>query len=262
MSAEKIIRSQARESLKGNWTAAVSGVFVLLAKIFLVVTVYYLILSLSDIYDGENIKNGCEYIIIISMLCAFILSLALSPLKNGYFRLCYNIAKGDNDGLRDVFYFFSGTKRYFKAIQFNIIILLKRALYSIIGFIPYFLFVFMKAVMFNLSGSPTDSAKQAAGAVEPIIIGMCAVITAVICIRLLIQEFVFVDNCEADVFGISKIITKSHLSDYYRLVFSFLLWLVLCIFVLPGLYVIPYFTTALGTSSKWLINLYKEGKTV
>ena len=57
-------------------------------------------------------------------------------------------------------------------------------------------------------------------------------------------------------------IKRKHMMDYYKLFFSFIFWLAYCIFVIPGMYVIPYFTTSLGTTSKWLINLYKEGKTV
>ena len=260
MKTEKIIRSQAKESLKGNWTAAVSGVFVLLGALILLVIFYSMLLSLTGIISGDELKSGSETALIIILSSTFILAFALSPFKNGYFRLCYNIATDRSDGLRDIFYFFSGIKLYFKALQFNIIIMLKRILFSVIGFIPYILFATIKYLLFLTA---TDGmTKQFFDTSEAVIICLCVTITIIISIRLFIPEFVFVDNYEANVFSISNVITKKHLKDYYRLVSTFLFWILLCFFVLPGLYVIPYFTTSLGTTSKWLINLYKEGKTV
>ena len=263
MKTEKIIRAQARESLKGNLTAAVSGVFVLLGVIMLCEIYYELLLALTGIWDGgDKIKSGNELTLIIILCSTFLITFALSPFKNGYIRLCYNIACCKGDGLRDVFYFFSGIKRYFKALRFNIIILLKKLIYALIGFIPYLLLIVLKVFLFASYANPANSIKTLFGALETVFLCIGIAIALILSVRVLVSEFVFADNHEANVFNIAKIISKNHLNDYYRLIFTFLLWILSCFFVLPGFYVIPYFTTSLGTTSKWLINLYKEGKTV
>ena len=260
MSTEKIIRSQAKKSLNGNWTAAVSGLFVLLAEVFLTVVFYSMLTGLTGVFDGEKLKPGAEPIMIIILALTFLLSFALSPFGNGFYRLCYNIASDRSDGLRDVFYFFSGTKQYFKALQFNVIITFKKLLYSIIGFAPYIIFEIIKS--FIVMTNPSDSLTQTLGVVEAVLFAVCAVAAVIINIRLIIPEFVFVDNFEANVFDIAKVISKKHLKEYYKLIATFIIWILSCMFVLPALYVIPYLTTSLGTTSKWLINMYKEGKTV
>lgn len=254
MRPEKIIRSQAKEALKGNWIAAVSGVFVLLAVIFLIDVFYELLLNLTGIISGNTLKKGGEFALIIILCATFLFYFALSPFKNGYLRLCYNIAQGRSDGLRDIFYYFSGIKVYFKALQFNIIIMLKKILYALISFIPYFLCLLFELVLFTNFIKPTSSTNALFDTLEFVLMIIGSVSTVIISIRLIIPEFVFVDNPEANTFGIAKFISSTHLREYYKLVFSFAFWILSCFFVLPGLYVIPYLTTSLGTSSKWLIN--------
>lgn len=262
MSTEKIIRSQAKKSLNGNWTAAVSGLFVLLAETFLAAVFYSMLAGLTGIFNDEKLKSGAEPILLIILVITFLFCFALSPFENGFYRLCYNIASDRSDGLRDMFYFFSGTKQYFKALQFNLIINLKKLLYAIIGFAPYILFSMFKSLLFTFGTTPNASLTQTFGVIETVLITVCTVAALIICIRLIIPEFVFVDNFEANVFDIAKAISKKHLKEYYKLIATFIIWILSCMFVLPGLYVIPYLTTSLGTTSKWLINMYKEGKTV
>ena len=262
MRKEQIIRSQARDSLKGNWTASVAGVFVLLAVIFIQEASYELLCLLFGVFSGNKIKSGYEFIYIAIVCFVSLFAFALTPFLNGYFRLCYNIACERSDGLRDVFYFFSGIKQYFKALWFNFIIALKSALYAIISFIPYTMYCVFKDVILGTILKADVSSHEFMTVIEIILFVIGILLTFLISIRLFIYEFVFVDNFEANVFGISKIIKKNHPCDYCKLVFSFILWILSCFFVLPGIYVIPYFITSLATTSKWLINLYKEGKTV
>ncbi len=262
MRKEKIIRSQARDSLKGNWTAAVAGVFVLLAVIFILEASYELLCLSFGVFSDEKIKSGYEFIYIAIVCFVSVFAFAVTPFINGYFRLCYNIACERSDGLRDIFYFFSGIKQYFKALLFNFIIALKTVLYTIISFIPYTMYRVFKDVILGTILKTDVSSHEFTAVIEIILFIIGVALAILISIRLFIYEFVFVDNFEANVFGISKILKKNHLRDYYKLVFSFIFWILSCFFVLPGLYVIPYFMTSLGTTSKWLINLYKEGKTV
>lgn len=259
MKTEKLIRSQAKDALKGNWIAAISGLFVLAGVILALTVLAGMLEILTGVVVGDSfLFYGNELTIVIILCLTFILAFALSPFKNGYFRLCYNIACGRSDGLRDIFYFFSGTKKYFKTLGFNILLMLNKALYAILGFIPYFVFVAFRVILFSSASSANDVLDVS----QIVIMWLCIILTAIISIRLLIVEFVYVDNFEANVFVIAGVIRKKHLGDYYKLVFSFVFWIASCLFVLPGMYVIPYFTTSLGMTSKWLINLYKEGKTV
>ncbi|MCR5652965.1 MAG: DUF975 family protein [Ruminococcus sp.] len=257
MRTEKIIRSQTKESLKGNWTAPVAGLFVLLALIYLLEILFEALCTWTGVLSDEKIQSGHEIELIIIICSVFLLTFAISPFKNGYFKLCYNIADGRSDGLRDMFYFVSGIKMYFKTLQFNIVIALKKLLYTLIGFLPYLAFKAVESFIV-----PKGKNTEIFDIIGIILICLGIVITLYFSIRLFVDEFVYVDNPEANVFDIARTISKNHLNDYYKLVFSFIFWILSCFFVLPGLYVIPYFTTSLGTTSKWLINLYKEGKTV
>jgi len=256
MRTEKIIRSQAKESLKGNWTSAVAGFFLLFAAFLIVQALFELLLSVTGVLSGEEVNKGSETKVLIISIVTFFLAFALTPFKNGFIRLCYNIALGRSDGLRDVFYFFSRINLYVKALQFNIMMALRFVLYFFVALIPYILCLITDIIFF------TTSENIAMTIIANVLLYLGIIAASFYSVRLFAYDFAFVDNCEANPYRTANVILKNHSGDYYKLAFSFIFWILSCFFVLPALYVIPYFTTSLGTTSKWLINLYKEGKTV
>ena len=259
MKAEKIIRAQARGALKGNWVAAVSGVFTVLVFYLLVFFIFSLTVNIFDV-STENgmIKSGGEISYLLILCFTFVLVVAVSPVKNGFTRLCYKIQSDGDADFKEIFYFFSGIKIYFKAIHFNILYALRRLLCYLIAAVPYAAFTLAVGA---LSVFITVSA-DIVFVIGTVLSALGIALGFLISLRFLPAQFIFAAELEQNAFIANKYTVKGHYRDLIKLAVSFIPWALLCFFVLPALYVIPYFFTSAATSTKWLFKLYKEGKSV
>lgn len=262
MSTEKIIRSQAKKSLRGKWVTAICGLFTVFAFILLVFVFYFSLCEIFNIFNSDGYVSQSKRIpLVVIILITFLLGFALSPVKNGYFRLCCKIAENREAEFRDVFYFIFGIKEYLRALSFNICILARMALFFIIGFIPFFILNMLNGMFVDLFATVT--ANKVLYVLSELLIIAGVTYGLVQSLTLFISEFMFAQGEHGDthsIFRTERAIRKKHHSDLIILTGTFLLWLLLCFFVLPAIYVLPYFTVSMATSSKWLIKLYKDGK--
>ena len=60
------------------------------------------------------------------------------------------------------------------------------------------------------------------------------------------------DFSPKQVFQYNKYIMKNRTGSAAKLIFSFTPWILLCLLILPMLYVIPYMTQSLCVSAKWM----------
>lgn len=261
METEKKIRTQAKNALNGNWTAAAAGLFLIFALSLLLFLLYYFAVNIINIFNG-NTYDGVYEASIVILICLLVLSgFALSPVLNGFFKICYNIANKKEADFSDAFYFFKRNK-YFTTVQFNLIIAFKIILNFIVGLIPYFAVTLITGI-FSLQLLNTVIANEVFFSVQAFLFALGATFAVIRSLRLFITNFLYIENDRIDfqeIFSISRKINKIHSKDLTLLFFTFLAWIASCFFVLPAIYVIPYFTTAFANSSKWLIQLYKEGK--
>lgn len=242
MKIAKIIRLQSKNSLKNNWIGAVCGLM-LLFSLFLIDAfcgdlIYYILMAVTQ---NEAISS-CIF------LCFFLLLLLLlSPFINGYCKYFYNLVKNENNNVKDIFHYFSNVKLYFKALVFNIYKLTKSLFGIILSFIPYFV---VSAVL-----------KEEIYIWITVVFGV--VISLFLVAKLYIFDFVFIEyeNCQIqEIKYVSNLIYKRQKGEAAKLTVSFSLWALLCVLVLPVLYVVPYMVTSMANSSKWLIELYKDGQ--
>lgn len=258
MKAAGIIRSQSRAALKGNWVAAVAGVFTLLAFIFLGEFIYSLLILSSGAFDAnDNLRHGAEPVLLAVLCLSFLLIFALTPIKNGVFRMFYNLSENKKCELSDVFYFFN-RNLYFKTLAFNALTALKLALNILIGLSPYIICSVI-CELFSDVILTTVSANEILETVKIILLSLGFAAAAVLSLRLLVTEFLYGAQLSERPFTETRLTLKGHSADLFKLFISFILWILLCFFVLPIFYVIPYFLTSFATSTKWLFKLYKEG---
>ncbi len=247
MSKESIVCRQARKALSGNWTLVIAGLMVVFASLMTVFLFFVLLCYFAGFGDSEEIELNVAYIIITFLSYAVLMF--LSPLKNGFFRLCYRLSVGEKSDFSDVFYFFSGSGRYFKAVGYNLLLVLRVAVYNLASFLPYNIISIV---------APKNSVTSV---ILAVFFGVGTALFVLLCTFLWVREFVFVDRDMRPIREIrraSGMIISSHILDIITLTYRFIPWIALCFFVLPALYVIPYMSTAAATASKWFIMLYKE----
>lgn len=264
MKIEKQIRFQAKDALKNKWVSPISGLFVIIAAITLLVNLVYSAGFLTNIFNEEgNLKNGFDIAFTTIVCTAVLIAVLISPLLNGFMKICYSLSKEEDTGFGDVFYFFLGNK-YFQTLQFNLIISVRIIFNILIGLIPFFILNSI-TYFFSIQLLTTVAANDIFGYVSTALFILGIIIGVLLSIKLIISEFVFIENDGenlSDVFKTSRAVLKKHKTDLNNLFYSFIPWIALCFFVLPSLYVIPYFTTSFATTSKWLIKLQKEGNTL
>lgn len=264
MKIEKQIRFQAKDALKDNWISPLSGLFLLIAVNTLLVTLVYTAGFFMNIFTDEGeLKSGCVITYTIIVCSSVLIAVLISPLKNGFMKICYKLSNGEEADYGDMFYFFSGNK-YFQTLQFNLILAVKIIINILIGLIPFFI-LNITAWAFSLQLLTTVTANEIFSYANITLFVLGIIIAVLLSVKIIVSEFIFIDNDAddlAEVFAASRNILKKHKRDINNLFYSFILWIALCFFVFPALYVIPYITTAFATSSKWLIKLNKEGNTV
>lgn len=263
MNIEKQIRSQAKEALNGNWTAVISGFFVICGAL---VTAYVFTLaagSLFNIWTEDGLlKRGCDGILTSIVCISVLIVILLSPFKNGFLKICYETTNGRKADFSDIFYFFKGNK-YLNTLQFNLLIAVRIILNILIGLIPYFIFSLI-TYLFSIELMPTVTANEVVFIIKIVLISIGIAFAIINSSKYYLTDFLYIDNDgdTTDVFKASKAILKVHKKSLRKLFLSFVFWLALCFFIIPSLYVVPYMTTSFAQSSKWLIILYKEGKLV
>lgn len=248
MSVEKSVRLQGREKLKNyGWAKALIG--------FGMLAVFYLIVE--SVAYGETVLLellSIDFEIIICILyrsVTTLVALLLMPCVLGYFKMLY----GENDeyDMSDVIYFFSSRKLYFKSIAFIFSFLLRMALpvvifsLPVIGIVainyfhevPAFEYVFYTLVVFSM------------------------IFSLIYSTRYFVSIKLLCDDSTQNIgyyFKTSKYIMHNHYGDVIKLTLSFTPWFLLCITILPILYVFPYYTQTMCISGKWFCELSRDGQ--
>lgn len=264
MKTEKIIKAQARNYLKqGNWSTLVGCLSVLFISFLLVYCIFETLLygfNLVNIYTWEIKKSG-QLLAGVFFMTALLLFILITPIINGFFRLCYNVAENQKCSAFDLFYYFKNPILYFKVILLNI-------LRFLITIFSVFVFSIPASVLFvladNLSGS-YSALFQKIG-VLIMVIGVLVQIIGLFAAFCLYAKTVFCNFILADddsknagwYIKESFKLSKGHNIDIIKLILSFIPWILSCFFILPVFYVIPYMGVSLGNSAKWLIQLKKE----
>ncbi len=254
MKTEKIIKAQARRSLGGNWVQILSGCAVVVALMILFESFMTLLLVVTnniDINTDEITALGYVMIAICYTALFFV-----SPIINGVLKTAANIAMYGKSDVRDVFYFFKGSK-YLKTIFINFLIML----------------------LFGISSSLLDSYRIASTVlsaelgsasltdISTIIILVTALIVSIITKLLCFFIFAYyplsayaLDDSKSVGYYSFKMIGFSfrHLGSAIKLTLSFVGWILLCFFIVPSFYVLPYFMVSMVSSTKWLIMLERS----
>lgn len=248
MSAEKVIKSQARKTLSHNYITAIVALLAVLLPFYII--------------DGATTAVSCGWISIIpdedtaaliSYLTCYPLMLAagflLSPIINGYIRTYYKAGYTEKMDPRDIFYYFHQGS-YSAALRLNLSFVLRMLPPVILFYLPLLLY----SVNANSIGKDFyDSVLY--HDLYFILAVIATLLTVLYSLRYFTVFTISIENEQlspAQAFNYSRYIMKGKTGNAAKLIFSFTPWLLLCMLVLPALYVIPYMTQSLCISAKWM----------
>lgn len=248
MSPSAIIRSQARKTLKGNYVAAVSAFVILLLPLYIVMGLDAIIEAfLLQGIDGTILFNVLAIVTITPLTVVTVV--LLSPLFNGYIRLFYQAALTQKFQMSELFYYFE-SGRYVRTLHLNLALFVRLMLPALLFFLPVFIY---HILCFSFMQSFTETVLYKDFAF------ILTILSAVLLILYSLKYFLVLtlycvngQTGNKDLFNASKTIMKEQRHAAAQLIFSFTPWFLLCLLILPALYVVPYFTQSLCIGAKWM----------
>ena len=190
-------------------------------------------------------------ILVISIVYPLVITagVLLSPFINGYIRVYYRNAFTSEMDLNDLFYYFE-RDRYSRTLQLNLSYLLRMLLPAVLFYLPVVVYATVSYLMNN----------DFFGSVLYydfffILTVLSTIILTIYSLKYFTVFTLYVENGELsnrEIFRASKEIMADQSGEAAKLVFSYTPWMLLCLTILPMLYVVPYMTQGLCIGAKWM----------
>ncbi len=246
------IKAKTKKMLKGNMAPLMLGACLILLISLIFSMCEYIIRRLTGVSACCTVRfsgNGTASVIL--SLVILVLSLlfqyaALSPLIMGIWRYLYFLARGKKQRLAELFFFYSAPRLFFYSVFLRLNIFLRQAL------ICAALFLLPLAASFFLSDYAADTlGYELTGPVSAALMFAAAFlwICAVIIFIIVLLRYAFVEltaaaNGERKInrsVGVGIKRTSGKRIRIFMLTFSFTGWFILCLLILPIIFVLPYF---------------------
>lgn len=255
MSVEATLKQQARQILaKDNWIKSIMGFLCVLSVwgiTFLVVDgSTYLI---TDDILSKPVNLAIMVAIALVGVIGFVL---LSPIYTGYIKFISECKAQKTGDVKSIIYYFS-KERYFKTILLNISLMIRYALLIMLCVAPTVAFLVLMKTM------PDYETGFKIGALWAGIIGGLALIILsrfyVMVQYLYVSDFSY--RKEKELVKASRYMVKKNLGKIMSLYISFIPYLVLCFFMIPLVFVYPYFKQTAILSYSYIYELEKDTPT-
>lgn len=256
-SPQAVVRTQARKALRHNYARAVVALIAVLVPVLMLDTAAALIVNCFLLFTSGTYELNILCITVINpvILTAGVL---LSPFINGYIRVYYRNALTGRMDLNDLYYYFE-SGRYSRALHLNLSLLLRLFLPAILFFFPVVLY---EAVSIQIGGGFYG------GVLYRDVFFLLTVLSVVILTLYALKYYTVytlsIENEDLEInelFRASKRIMYDRTGDAARLIFSYTPWMLLCLTVLPILYVAPYMTQGLCIGAQWMTRAANEEET-
>lgn len=256
MSAQAIIKSQAREKLRRNYPTAVIALITALLPVYVIDgTLTAILCLLFECVKNETVQIALSIVITYPVL--IIAGILLSPVINGYIRVYYLNAIDEGMDIRQLFYYFHAG-RYAKALSLNLMYLVRMLLPTLLLFSPVVVYY---AVITSLAEDFYGTVLY--NDIFFILFILSSITTTLYSLKYFTVYTLSVEMEQIEnkaLFGYSTAIMKDKTLHAAKLIFSFTPWMLMCLTVLPMLYVIPYMTESLCIGAKWMTRATYEVK--
>lgn len=257
MNTEKVIKQQAKELLKGNWSIIICAVIFVCIIPIIFDNLANLAASIIGAFDDNGyLKSSMTISYNIIHSVSLVLMFFLSPFVNGVIKMLCSTALHGKAVITDLFLYFKSISLYLYTCIFNAIVI------AIAFALGYGLDFYNYAVIFT--GETLQTNAELGLNTIILIIGLVLSMMIKTLIYLVFVHYPIIAYSTFDNIPISKCIfgmyafSFRHFFETIKLAFSFIGWILLCFFVVPAFYVLPYALTSACVSAKWLFALDKD----
>lgn len=265
------VKREAKGLLTNNWSRALSALCISLLALVLFLLVNNFVLSLvnlvgamkddavnnqphtlTEFYKYFSSDNARGNLILSGVLAAFYFMI-VSPLRLGVTNWYQSLAICGNLQVGQIFYFYRTNELFKEALLFELARLIRHAIALAVTLSP-------AAVCFGMALNASKSSQGnmltliAAGAAL-LIVGL--IVYAYVAIRWFAAKYLYVSGRDYGVgecFRYSNKYMKKHTGKVMLLIFTCIPMWLSCVFVLPALYVIPYFNAIMAAAAQDIID--------
>lgn len=266
MSIEKRITQEAKQRLSGgNWSKAVCGGIIYCCIPLIIFIIYSIIAEVfeKNILDLNNYTGKIDMtgmLMVVFSVGLILICLMFTPIFLGYKRLLYQTAKDDEPEFNDLFYFFRTSDRYFTAIKYYLLKTAFIVFYAFLYFaIPVLLTVYADDIKIFMQ--LPDDRMFIIWAVLALVYLLAAVLFIGTALRRYLMGYLVCENYKnplADTVSLSSRLMRGNKVKIIKLALKMLPWILLCVTVVPIIYVLPYVKESFAVCSKWIVQLNTE----
>lgn len=255
MNSERIVKKQAKKSLSGNWVPIISAASAVCIVFITALFLLYAAGSALNLFDSESGELLDDLKFLLLMLFAEAILAFAAPAFNGVLKMCANVVLTGKTEITDLFYYFRDKRRYFRTLLLDVVLIYVYSL--IVNVLDCYNYVssFTEASLSDglFANSPTTT-------LILLLVGLVSAAIKVVAF-LLFLYYPLAAYAIDDSRGIGKYMfgfipfSFRHFGKSLKLLLSFFLWILSCFFVVPAIYVLPYYLVSAISSTRWLIVL-------
>lgn len=275
MTKEKALKLQAKNHLSGNRPAAVGATLTVFVALMTSIYLPTIIFAIAYQTTALQIPLLPDMSVLILLFAFFICISAILPLITGYIRFCYVLTKYNYCDYSQVFFYYSKGK-FFSSVKICYAIILRSLWQAVVSFIPGIQFLVISTQWSSLpivsELTETLTAHFGDGLLDFTSIICYYIVYALLFAGLMlffiltkhnflaIYLFIEYDHLKAsDICRSSATASARFGKDIIKLNFSLLPMMLLCVLIIPAIFVLPYISVTKATAAKWMIALsYKN----
>lgn len=270
MSKSHIAKKVSADCLRNNWGKAIAVLMVVCASFIFVILTEQLarmllnipasVLDMQSEKLGKMVPNTSLGSLIITAASSVLFILITYPFFLGQLSWHYRNIMGTENGISPVLFSFSSAKEYFKTIWFFININLRRLLWAAVFFLPYFAVYFVDKFFIEKGDFIyKDAVQLSVNLLSIIVFSLSLLLYLIFNMRYFLAAYLLVSDPSLSVgktIRHSTKLMKGYKAEAFWFVMSFLGWFLLCIFIIPVIYVYPFFANA---RAHYMRNLVQSG---
>lgn len=258
MSKGYIAKRVARDSLKNNWGKAITvfmtvcavWIFIVISEqaVRLLFNIPLTVTILSDTGEKMAVANTSLFSILITTAGTLLFLFFFLPLTLGQYLWHCNNSKGSENEVSAIFSPFSSSKNLFKSVWYFFNISFRRFFWLLVFLVPVSItFPTFDTLLSEVEAQYLQYLNLGLTILKVALIILSLTLYTLFSMRYFLAPYLLVSDSTLSVnkaIEQSIILMKNRKVEAFWFVLSFFGWFLLCIFVLPALYVFPFYANA------------------
>ncbi len=245
----KAVKHTAKTALKNNLLSSIFSCSIFLFTVFIIIYVSHFL----GVVAGE----------IASTVLHISLNILITlPLVLGLFRFFWRILFDAKDAPIAVFYYFSDKNQYTKALKFFLKLISKCIIPAIIFFLPAVAVqIVVNGKVFELLDISIPLWSANLEYVYLFLRSLAYILLIFYMLKYYLSPFLIVSDENMDIdeaLNMSTIISRKTTVDFVYLFFSFILWILVSVLVIPLIFTIPYILTSYAVHFRFAVAEYNK----